>query len=84
MRTEDRRARLRATRRDEPDRDKLIEWVLSIADARHRAWVNGEPDPYGLPPPEGIRAEQPGRLDGGAKSAPPSPSSREDQQSHLR
>ena len=25
-----------------------------IAEARHRAWVNGEPDPYGLPPPEDL------------------------------
>ena len=55
MRTEDRRLRLRATRRDEPDRGKLLEWVLNIADARHRAWLNGEPDPYGLPVPESIQ-----------------------------
>ena len=55
MRTEDRRLRLRATRRDEPDQGKLIEWVLSIAEARHRAWLNGEPDPYGLPVPESVR-----------------------------
>ena len=39
--------RLRVTRRDEPDLAKLIEWVLGIAEARHRAWVNGDPDPYG-------------------------------------
>lgn len=44
--------RLRVTRRDEPDLGKLIEWVLGIADARHRAWVAGDPDPYGLPPPD--------------------------------
>ena len=47
--------RLRVTRRDEPDLAKLIEWVLSIAEARHRAWLNGEPDPYGLPVPESVR-----------------------------
>ena len=41
-------------RRDEPDLGKLIEWVLSIAEARHRAWANGEPDPYGLPPPDDL------------------------------
>ncbi|HQI65696.1 MAG: hypothetical protein IPM00_16600 [Tetrasphaera sp.] len=46
--------RLRVTRRDEPDLAKLIEWVLGIAEARHRAWVNGEPDPFGLPPPDDL------------------------------
>ena len=54
MRTEDRRLRLRVTRRDEPDPGKLIEWVLNIAETRHRAWLSGEPDPYGLPVPESI------------------------------
>ncbi|WP_454172947.1 hypothetical protein [Microbacterium maritypicum] len=42
------------TRQDEPDLAKLIEWVLGIAEARHRAWVNGDPDPYGLPPPDDL------------------------------
>ena len=28
--------------------------VLGIAEARHRAWVNGEPDPFGLPPPDDL------------------------------
>lgn len=46
--------RLRVTRLDELDRGKLIEWVLGIADARHHAWVAGEPDPYGLTPPDGL------------------------------
>ena len=41
-------------RREEPDLGKLIEWVLGIAEARHRAWVNGEADPYGLPPPANL------------------------------
>lgn len=45
---------MRVTRRDEPDLSKLIEWVLGIAEARHRAWVNGDPDPYGLPPPDDL------------------------------
>ena len=54
MRGEDRSLRLRVTRRDEPDPAKLIEWVLGIAEARHRAWVNGEPDPFGLPPPDDL------------------------------
>jgi hypothetical protein len=55
MRTEDRRLRLRVARRHEPDLGKLIEWVLSIAETRHRAWLNDEPDPYGLPVPESVR-----------------------------
>lgn len=84
MRIADRHLRLRVTLRDEPDRGKLIEWVLGVAEARHRAWVKGEPDHYGFPPPEGIRAEQPGRLNGGAKFAPPSPGSRNSRPSHLR
>lgn len=46
--------RLRATRRDYPDMGKLIEWVLNIAETRHRAWINDEPDPYGLPPPDSL------------------------------
>ena len=54
MRTDDRHLRLRSTRRDTPDLGKLIEWVLGIAEARHRAWVNGEPDPFGLPPPDDL------------------------------
>ena len=54
MRGDDRNLRLRVTRRDEPDLGKLIEWVLGMAEARHRAWVNGDPDPYGLPPPEDL------------------------------
>ena len=55
MRTEDRRLRLRVTRRDEPDLGKLTEWVLNIAETRHRAWLDGEPDPYGLPVPKSLR-----------------------------
>lgn len=54
MRSDDRNLRVRVTRRDEPDLSKLIEWVLGIAEARHRAWVNGDPDPYGLPPPDDL------------------------------
>ena len=84
MRTEDQRLRLRVTRQDTPDMSKLVEWVLNIAEARHRAWRDGKPDPYGLPPPESIRAEQPGHLDGGAKFAPPSHRSQEQRQSELR
>ena len=54
MRGDDRNLRLRVTRRDEPDLGKLIEWVLGMAEARHRAWVNGDPDHYGLPPPDDL------------------------------
>ena len=54
MRGDERNLGLRVTRREEPDLGKLIECVLNIAEARHRAWLDGEPDPYGLPPPEGL------------------------------
>ncbi len=54
MRSDEKTLRLRVTRRDEPDLSKLIEWVFGIAEARHRAWVNGEADPYGLPPPDDL------------------------------
>ena len=58
MASETRNLPLRVTRRDEPDLGKLIEWVLNIAEARHRAWVAGEPDPYGLQLPDEL-AEAP-------------------------
>lgn len=66
-------------RRDAPDLGKLIEWVLNIAETRHRAWLGGHPDPYGLPLPQTIRAEQSDHLDGGAKVVPPSHKSRDSQ-----
>ena len=69
-----RNLRLRATRHDEPDRAKLIEWVLGIADARHRAWINGEPDPYGLPLPVGIEPLTLGGAVGAGKFPGPSAS----------
>jgi hypothetical protein len=50
-----RNLQLRVTRREQPDMDRLVEWVLNIAEARHRAWLNGDPDPYGLPPPESVQ-----------------------------
>lgn len=59
MGSESRNLRLRATRSDEPDSDKLIEWVLNIAETRHRAWIDSEPDPYGLPPPDDLVASSP-------------------------
>jgi hypothetical protein len=40
--------------------DRLVEWVLNIAEARYRAYVNGEPDPYGLPLPESVAARDDG------------------------
>lgn len=58
MASEAENLRLRVTRRDEPDLRKLIEWVLGIAEARHRAWAVGEPDPYSLPLPADL-AESP-------------------------
>ncbi|WP_157103279.1 hypothetical protein [Neomicrococcus aestuarii] len=61
MTGEVRNLRLRVARRDEPDLGKLVEWVLGIADARHRVWVAGEPGPYGLTPPDGL-AESPSSL----------------------
>lgn len=54
MAIETKNLRLRVTRRDEPDLDKLIEWVLNIAEVRHRAWLHAEPDPYGLPLPDDL------------------------------
>lgn len=44
--------RLRVSRRDEPDLELLVELVLNIAEARYRAFQNGDPDPYGFPPPD--------------------------------
>ena len=57
-----RNLRLRVTRRDEPDLDRLVELVLNIAEARHRAYLNGEPDPYGLSLP-GLAGSPRGRDD---------------------
>jgi len=54
MGDETRNLRLVTTRRDQPDATKLVEWILDIAEARHRAWVNGQPDPYGLPLPDDL------------------------------
>lgn len=45
------------TRREHPDVGKLVEWVLNIAETRHRAWQRGEPDPYSLPPPAGLASD---------------------------
>ena len=61
MASETANLRLRVTRRDEPDLGKLIEWVLGIAEARHRAWAAGDPEPYGLPPPDSL-SESPALL----------------------
>lgn len=50
------------TRRERPDLGKLIEWVLNIAEIRHRAWQRGEPDPHGLPLPTELQtADEPAR-----------------------
>lgn len=58
-----RNLRLRVTRRDEPDVDRLVEWVLNIAEARHVAYLNGDPDPNGFALPD--LTEPPGRGDDG-------------------
>lgn len=47
--------RLRVTRREEPDVDRLVELLLNIAEERHRAYLAGDPDPYGLPVPGIVR-----------------------------
>ena len=74
MRTEDRRLRVRVTRQDAPDLGKLIEWVLNIAETRHRARINSEPDPYGLPLPIGIEPLTSGGAVGAGKFPGPSAS----------
>ncbi len=79
MNSDARNLRLRVTRQDEPDLAKLVEWVLGIAEARHRAWANGETDPYGLALPDGIGPESSGHLDGSGKF--PGPSAHEDSRS---
>lgn len=55
MGTDTRNLRLRVARREPPDLGKLVEWVLNIAETRHRARQAGEPDPYGLPLPAELR-----------------------------
>lgn len=39
---------------DCPDLQKLTEWVLAVAESRHRAWLAHEVDPLGLPAPCGL------------------------------
>lgn len=65
--------RLRVWRRDEPNQHRLVDLVLNIADARHRAWLAGEPDPYGLPIPNRLDRSDSCDIDGAAKFAAPSP-----------
>lgn len=72
MNSDARNLRPRVTPRDEPDLARLVEWVLGIADTRHRAWVNGEPDPYGLALPDGVGLEASNRLDGSGNFPGPS------------
>ena len=43
--------RLRAIRRAEPDVAKLVQWVLNITQTRYDAYLDGAPDPFGLPIP---------------------------------
>lgn len=65
--------RLRGWRRDSADRHRLVDLVLNIAQARHRAWLAGKPDPYDLPIPHGIDRQISCHIDGSAKFAAPSP-----------
>lgn len=67
-----RNLRLWVWRRDEPDRHRLVDLVLNIVQARHRAWTAGEPDPYGLPIPDGLVQPVSCGIDGPAKFAAPS------------
>ena len=46
--------RLRVIRRAEPDVAKLVQWVLNITQSRYDAYLNGQPDPYGLPVPANL------------------------------
>lgn len=72
MNSDARNLRLHVTRREEPDLGRLVAWVLEIAETRHRAWISGEPDPYGLALPDGIGPESSGHLDGSGKFPGPS------------
>lgn len=54
MKDDARNLRLRVQRREESDMARLMEWVLNVAETRHRAWPNGEPDSYALPPPDNL------------------------------
>ena len=65
--------RLRVWRRDEPDLHWLVDLMLNVAQARHRACRAGEPDPYGLPIPDGLDRPLSCSIDGSAKFAAPSP-----------
>jgi hypothetical protein len=68
-----RNLRLKVWRRDEPDLHWLVDLMLNVAQARHRAWLAGEPDPYGLPIPNGLDWPVSCGIDGSAKFAGPSP-----------
>lgn len=46
--------RLRVIRRAEPDVGKLVQWVLNITQTRYDAYLDGQPDPYGLPVPANL------------------------------
>lgn len=72
MRTEDQRLRLRVTRQDTPDRSKLVEWVLGIAEERHRAFINGEPDPFGRSVPVDLSSHAAPKEHGARNSLEPS------------
>ena len=54
MNTHERRERMKLVKLDCPDLQKLTEWVLDIAESRHRAWLTHEADPLGLPAPHDL------------------------------
>jgi hypothetical protein len=49
-----RRERVWAELRDTPDVSRVVAWVLDVAEVRYAAWQRGEPDPFGLPLPDGL------------------------------
>ncbi|WP_344223941.1 hypothetical protein [Kocuria atrinae] len=52
---------------------KLVEWVLSITQARYDAHRAGEPDPYDLPPPDELTADSQDSNAGGRRTMEPGP-----------
>jgi hypothetical protein len=65
------RLRLRDVRRAEPDVLKLVEWVLNITQARYDAYRAGQPDPYGLAPPDELATDSQDDNAGGQRTMEP-------------
>lgn len=47
---------------------KLVEWVLNITQARYDAYRAGQPDPYGLAPPEELAPDTQDENAGGRRT----------------